>query len=155
MLGSCSRAVERASTGPELDPIAFFSGATRGSGTLSILLRSPVPIRVESKGRPLASGALLLEQIIYEGAKPPRRRRWLLARTGTTTFAGTLSDAAGPVRATLRGSQLRLAFAMPGGMVADQLLTLQPDRRTIINAMEVRRLGFTVARVDEIIRRRD
>lgn len=124
-------------------------------GKLTILLRSPVPIRVESKGRPLANGALLVEQIIHEGAKPPRRRHWLLRQTGPTTFAGTLSDAAGPVRATLRGSQLRLAFATPGGMVADQLLTLQPDRRTLVNAMEVRRLGLTVARVDEIIRRRD
>lgn len=40
---------------------------------------------------------------------------------------------------------------MKGGLAAEQFLYLQPDERTLLNRMTVRKFGLVVARVDERI----
>ena len=152
-LGGCRAAPPPAP--PSFDPLAFFSGASRGAGTLKIVTRDAVPIRVASHGRPDGRGGLVLDQVIHEGAKAPRQRRWVLRRTSATTLAGTLTDSAGPVRGRLDGDRLLLDFAMKGGLKAEQVLTIQPGGRRLLNRMTVRKFGVPVAHVAETITRID
>ncbi|WP_310468597.1 DUF3833 family protein [Sphingomonas sp.] len=138
-----------------LDPLAFFTGKTRGDGSLKIVFQSRVPIRIESFGKPDGRGGMTLDQTIHEGSKPPRDRRWVLRPTSPTTMVGTITDTPGQVHGRLAGNKLYLNYTMKGGMKASQVLTLQKGGRAIVNKMTVRRLGLVVARVEETIRKLD
>ena len=142
-------------TAQALDPLAFFTGRTRGEATLKIVFQSRVPVRIESFGKPDGRGGMTLDQTIREGAKPPRDRRWVLRPTSPTTMVGTITDTPGLVHGRLDGNKLYLNYAMKGGMKASQVLTLQKGGRTVVNRMTVRRLGLVVARVEETIRKLD
>src|SRR5688572_15766699 len=107
-LGGCS--VSAPARPPSFDPLAFFSGPSRGEGTLKIIARPGVPIRVESHGRPDGKGGIVLDQTIREGDKPARQRRWVLRQTSPTTMTGTITDNPGPVRGRLDGDRLILSY---------------------------------------------
>lgn len=139
-------------SGPAFDPIAFFSGSTRGSGELSIVLRPPRPITVQGEGRVRADGTLVLRQRVEEERRPARTRRWELRRTGPGTYAGTLSDATGPVRAEASGNTLHIRYSSRQGNV-EQWLVLAPNGRSAQNRLTVKRLGVVVATVNETIRK--
>ena len=152
-LGACSGPAP--ARPPSFDPLAFFSGASRGQGTLKIIARPSVTIRVESQGRPDGKGGIILDQTIREGEKPARQRRWVLRQTSPTTMTGTITDNPGPVNGRLDGNRLILDYAMKGGLRAEQVLTIQPGGRSLVNRMTVRKFGLTVAYVDEVITKLD
>lgn len=154
-LGACEPSPPSARPGPVFDPIAFFSGRTRGDGRLSILLRRTRPVTVEGRGRVRADGVLTLDQRVEREGSPASTRRWRIRRTGPGRYAGTLSDAAGPVAGEVEGNRLRLRFKMTGGYDAEQWLTLSPDGRVAQNRMTVSRFGLRVAKLDETIRKLD
>ena len=134
-----------------LDPLAFFSGASHGEGTIKILFKAIQPIRVASHGRADGHGGIILDQVVRQGGKPPKARRWVLRPSGPTTVTGTLTDASGPVQGSLAADAMSLAYPMKGGLAATQTLTLQPGGRVLINHMVVRKYGMTVATVEERI----
>ena len=150
-------AISAASPAPAagLDPLAFFTGRTRGDGQLKVIMKAPVPISVDSRGKPDGHGGIVLDQIIREGSKPLRSRRWVLHPTSPTTLSGTLTDAASPVRGSVSGRVLRLYYTRKDGLRASHVLTLQPGGQAMTNHMTVKRLGLVVARVEEIIRKLD
>jgi hypothetical protein len=151
-LAACASSPDPAPA-PALDPFAFFSGRTTGSGEIRPIIGRARPVTVESVGRVRPDGVLVVRQRIEEEGRPAHTRRWELRREGLRTYRGTLSDAAGPVTARADGNQLRLSFGMNGGLDADQLLILRPDGRTIDNRMTVSKLGVPVARLRETIRK--
>jgi hypothetical protein len=140
---------------PTFDPLAFFTGPSRGEGTLKVLARPGVPIRVESLGRPDGKGGMILDQTIREGSKPARQRRWVLRQTSPTTMSGTITDNPGPVKGRLDGDRLLLNYTMKGGLKAEQVLTIQPGGRSLVNRMTVRKFGVPVAHVNEVITKLD
>ncbi len=140
---------------PTFDPLDFFSGASRGEGTLKVLARPSVPLRVESRGRPDGKGGLILDQTIREGSKPPRQRRWVLRPTSPTTMSGTITDNPGTVNGRLDGNRMVLHYTMKGGLKTDQVLTLRPGGRSLSNRMTIRKFGVTVAHVNEVITKLD
>ena len=140
---------------PTFDPLVFFTGPSRGEGTLKVLTKPSVPIRVESEGRPDGKGGLILEQTIREGSKPPRQRRWVLRQTSPTTMSGTITDNPGTVTGRLDGNRMLLKYTMKGGLKTDQVLTLRPDGRSLDNRMTVRKFGIPVAHVKEVITKLD
>ena len=144
-----------AAPAPAFDPLAFFTGPSRGSGQLKVLLKAPVPVHVTSVGSPDGKGGIILDQTIHEGSKPPRERRWVLHQTSATTMTGTVTDTPGLVHGRVSGNKLLLNYTMKGGMKASQILTLQPGGRSVINRMTVKRMGVTVARVQEVITKGD
>ena len=99
-LAGCSAAAPAAP--PTFDPLAFFTGTSRGEGTLKVMTKPSVPIRVESEGRPDGKGGIILDQTIREGSKPARQRRWVLRPTSPTTMTGTITDNPGPVTRAAR-----------------------------------------------------
>lgn len=151
-LAACASS-PRPAPAPLLDPFAFFAGRTRGAGEIKPIIGRARPVTVESAGRIRSDGVLVVQQRIEEEGRAARTRRWELRREGLREYRGTLSDAAGPVAARANGNQLRLTFGMDGGLDAEQLLTLQPDGRTIDNRMTVSKMGVPVARLRETIRK--
>ncbi len=140
---------------PTFDPLEFFTGPSRGEGTLRVLTRPTVKIRVTSMGKPDGKGGITLDQTIREGDKPPRQRRWVLTKTSPTTVTGTITDNPGPVTGRVDGDRLILNYVMKGGMKAEQILTIQPGGQSLVNRMTVRKFGIPVAHVDEVITKVD
>ncbi len=152
-LAGCSVAAPAAPS--TFDPLDFFTGPSRGEGTLKVLTKPGVAIRVESQGRPDGKGGITLDQTVREGDKPARQRRWVLRQTSPTTMTGTITDTPGPVRGRLDGNRLLLNYTMKGGLKAEQVLTIQPGGRSLVNHMTVRKFGLAVAQFNEIITKGD
>jgi hypothetical protein len=136
-----------------LDPIAFFEGRSHGDGRLSVLLKKPVTIRVDSVGRRVGR-ALVLDQRIQEQGKPARNRRWVLRPTSAGRFTGTLTDATGPVVVTSDDRTIEIRYPMKNGLQVEQTLTPIEGGRAIDNVMKVRKFGLPVATLREHIRKR-
>ena len=145
-------AAAAASPAPQLDALAFFTGLSQGEGRLKVATRAGRLVYVRSSGH-REGGVLVLEQRVEEDGKPPRDRVWHLRQVAPGRYAGTLSDAAGPVTGEVRGDRLHLAYRMRGGLKADQWLTFAGDGRSAHNVLRVRKLGIVVATLDETIRR--
>jgi hypothetical protein len=137
-----------------LDPIAFFTGQSRGDGRVDTLLARPVKLLVESVGR-REGDTLILDQTIREGAKPSRNRRWIMRPVAPGRYTGTLTDAEGPVNVTVSGPRASIRYRMRGGLDVDQQLTLQAGERTLLNRLHVKKFGIRVATVEETIRKLD
>lgn len=135
-----------------LDPVDFFRGRTHGEGTLRVVLQKPRRISVDSFGRAGKGGWLRLDQIIREPGEAPRRRVWRFRKTGPNRFAGTLSDAVGPVRIDLHGKRLHIRYTDRKKRNFEQWL-IPAGPRQVRNNMRVSRFGLTLARVEEVIRK--
>ena len=143
---------------PEMRPEQFFLGTTRSTGVLQNPSGSPTEmLRVEGHGQTLSDGTFRLEQRIILGQDPPRTRTWILRRVDADHYAGTLTDASGPVEAQAYGNLFHLTYPMnsPLGGRMEQWLYLQPDGRTVLNEATIRVFGFVVAHVSERISRQD
>lgn len=137
-------------------PDLFFAGHTRGTGTVSIMTSSkPRVLAVQGTGRVEPDGTLVLDQAVRQDDKLSQRSFRIRHATGGS-WQGTLSDAAGPVRGTVTGNTLHLAYRMKGaGLHMDQTLTLQPGGRTVLNRARVTLMGVQVARIEETIEKID
>lgn len=137
---------------PRFDALAFFEGESRGEGRLKVATRAGRLVHVRSSGHREGDTLVLDQRVNAEGA-PPRERSWRIREVAPGRYAGTLSDAAGPVSGETRGDRLHLSFRMKGGLKADQWLTLAPDGQSAHNVMKVRKFGIVIATLDETIRR--
>lgn len=137
-------------------PEQFFVGRTEGAGTVHMALSGSHKVRDSSRGRLDKSGALLLDQMVYEEGKPTRRRSWRLVRAGGNRIAGTISDAVGPVTGELNGNVLHLKYrAREANAQVEQWITLHPNGRTASNRMVFRKFGFKAATLVSTIRKLD
>ena len=131
----------------------FFIGATEGSGTVQVVLSGRHKVRDRSRGRMDAAGALLIDQVVEEEGKPPRRRSWRLVRAGGSKVGGTISDAKGAVQGELTGDALHLRYRLAEGPSVEQWITLDPGGRSARNRMVFHRFGMKVATVETVIRK--
>lgn len=135
------------------DAIRFFAGHTEGAGRLKIVMRPPTLVDVHGDGRVMEDGTLLLRQTVEQWGVPAKQREWRIRQVTPGHYAGTLSDAAGPVVGEVIGGRLKLAFRMKGGLHATQWIEAAADGRSAHNRMTVRKMGVVVAHLDETIRR--
>ena len=140
---------------PPFDPVAFFEGETEGLGTLDVRTRRPVVVRVESTGEPTPDGGLRLRQSVRRGDGAPSERTWTFTPLGDGRYAGTLTEATGPVEAETDGNRLHLRYRTGRFTTVSQDLALQPGGRLALNLLTVRVLGIPVARLTEQIRTAD
>lgn len=134
----------------------FFVGRTEGAGTVQMVLAGSHKVRDVSRGRLDKSGALVLEQMVYEEGKPARRRNWRLVRSGPNRVTGTISDAVGPVTGDIRGNVLHLKYqAREASAQVEQWITLNPGGRAASNRMVFKKFGFKAATLSSTIRKLD
>ena len=141
-----------AQTARGFDPVTFFTGRTTGEGRLKKLFSSAQTTHVVGRGR-IEGGVLVLDQSVAIAGEPRRDRQWRLRAISPGHWAGTLSDARGPVNASAAGAVLTIAYTSNDGMGIVQSVTLAADGRSARNLMKVRKLGMTVATLDETITR--
>ncbi len=148
-------AVMLAASVPDFDPLRFFAGQTHGEARLKVILRAKKPVSVRGEGMLQPDGSLLLDQIVTEGDKPPRERHWRLRRIAPGRYAGTLTDARGPVEGIVTGNRMRLRFVSNDGFRIRQSMTLAPDGRSVANRLVAKRFGIAVAVLTEQITKLD
>ena len=140
---------------PEFSPRNGLGGRSEGNGTLQLFLCKPRPYHVESRGYDLQDGTFRLDQTVMMQGKQPRTRCWNIRTVGPHRYAGTLSDAAGPVTARSDGNCLFLRYRLRGPLVMHQTLRRMPDGRTIANTGRITLLGIPVGRLQETIIRKN
>ncbi|MEG3164683.1 DUF3833 family protein [Sphingomonas sp. PB2P19] len=138
---------------PAFDPVTFFAGATEGRGSLKILTKHRQPVMVRGQGVVTPDGGIVLDQDVRRDGAAPTHRIWHLRRVAPDRYAGTLTDATGPVTGEVSGNRLHLRFATRGGLRADQWLYLQPGGQIARNRMVIRKFGIAIASLDETITR--
>lgn len=140
--------------GPAFDPVAFFTGPTRGDGKLDQIMKGVRTVTVDSVGKPEANGSLTLTQRIAMQGDPPRTRIWRLKQVAPGRYAGSLSDASGPVETVAIGRAIRIRYPMKGGLKVEQWLTALPGGRALDNRLTVHKWGLRVASLRERIEKR-
>ena len=149
---ACPMAVAQAPV--EFTPSAGFGGESTGRGTLKFVFRKPRAFHVTSRGAEQGDGTFRLDQTITFAGEPPQSRFWVMTRTAAHRYAATLSDAAGPVEATVSGPRLSLRYRVKGPVFMHQELVLSADGHTIDNVGVVRLLGIPIGRLQETITRK-
>lgn len=144
-----------ASDTPRFDVARAFVGVSAGEGRLKIAFRRTRAVRVASTGHRAGDGTIVVDQIITEPGRKTSTRQWRLREVAPGRYAGSLSDAAGPVEGVVHGNCLELRFRMKGDLTAHQWLFAMPDGRTIQNRMSIRKSGIIVARMHETITHSD
>jgi len=155
-LTACTAAAppEAKQPGPAFDPVAFFTGATHGDGKLDQIMKGVRTVTVDSVGTPEANGSLTLTQRIAMQGDPPRTRVWRLKQVAPGRYAGSLSDASGPVETVAIGRALRIRYPMKGGLLVEQWLVALPGGRALDNRLTVTKWGMRVASLRERIEKR-
>lgn len=139
---------------PVFDPVRFFTGRTVGSAELKVIFSAPKRVAVQGLGHVDPDGTLVLDQRVDQEGKRPRTREWRLREVAPGRYAGTLTDAEGPVRADVHGNRLHLRYRMKdGGLEVEQWIYLQPGGREALNRMSISKFGIGVGRLEETIRK--
>jgi len=137
-----------------IDPVAFFTGPTRGQGELREMLARGKRTETVSFGRVDKNGWLVLNQRVMVEGDPVRQRQWRLKQVGPGKFNGTLSDARGPVEATVAGRLVRIRYKMKGNLKVEQVLTELPGGKSLENRATFFKWGMKVATLTERIDKR-
>lgn len=145
------RVPETAGSAPSFRPEEFFAGTARGKGTIDKRFGADRSFRVTGDGRQDSDGTFVLEQTIAYADGGVERRSFRLRRVNASEYTGTLTKAAGPVRARVDGHTFHVRYKMTRGMTMEQWISLQPDGRTALNRATVRMFGVAVARLSETI----
>ena len=139
----------------KLDMTDFFTGRTHADNVLKIAMQGPKKLVVDSVGRTEGNSFVLVDTVREEG-KPVRTRRWIMRRSASGKYTGTLSDAAGPVEVALAGDTATIRYVMKDGhLKIEQTLRLQPDGKTLVNRTSARKFGMKFATVEGTIRKLD
>jgi len=134
-------------------PMQFFEGRTEGSGVVRVFFKKAYRTRSIGTGRIQPDGSLLLVQRVEDDGKPPHTRRWKVRQTGPRRFAGTMSEAIGPVTIDQIGARYRFRFKMKGHLAVEQWLAPLPGGKSANNSMTVRKFGVTVGDGEGTIRK--
>jgi hypothetical protein len=141
---------------PAAEPInamQFFEGRTEGSGVVRVMLKKSYRTRSVGTGRIMPDGSLSLVQRVHDEGKPPHERRWKVRQTGPRSYAGTMSEALGPVAVDQVGARYRFRFRMKGNLSVEQWLAPMPGGKVAKNSMTVRKFGVRVGEGEGTIRK--
>ena len=136
-----------------LDPLRFFEGRTQSDATVKVLFHKAYRGHSIGVGRIETDGSLTLVQHVADEGQPPHDRRWHIGKVGPGRYAGTMSDASGPVAIDQVGEQYRFRFIAKDRYSVEEWLSPLPGGRSAHNSIQVRRFGMVVASTDGIIRK--
>jgi hypothetical protein len=136
-----------------VDPLRFFAGRTESVGRVKVMMQREYATRSSGVGRIERDGSLTLVQQVFDAGKPPHQRTWRVRQLGPDRYAGTMTEAAGPVAIERVGERYRFRFKMKGGLKAEEILTPLPGGRAASNTLQVRKFGMVVATSSGVIRK--
>jgi len=136
-----------------IDPLRFFVGATESVGTLKVVMRKAVATHTIGQGEITADGSLTLVQRVEGEGRQQHIRRWLIRPVAPGHFAGTMSDAVGPVTIDQVGDRYRFRFKMKDSISVEEWLTPLPGGKSATSSMTARKFGFAVASSQGTIRK--
>jgi hypothetical protein len=139
-------------SGP-VDPLHFFEGRTETQGLVKVLFHKDYLSRSVGQGRIEPDGSLILVQRVFDDGKLPHDRRWRVRQVGPGHYAGTMSEAVGPVTIDKVGELYRFRFKMTGRLNVEQVLTPLAGGRSASTSTKVRRFGFVVATTEGVVRK--
>lgn len=150
---ACAAVGNPAQAVPLQQPLRFFEGRTETVGTMKAIMKKTH--RVESMGHGTIGpdGALTLVQQVRDEGEAPHQRIWHIRQVDRTTFAGTMSEATGPITIEQVGDGYRFRFSLRGGLAAEQWLIPNRDGKSGSSILTVRKFGMTVARSEATVRR--
>jgi hypothetical protein len=131
----------------------LFQGRTESVSTVKVVTKKPFSSRSVGRGQIRGDGTLELVQRVEEDGKPARIRRWLIRRAGPGRFAGTMSEATGPVTVEQIGGGYRFRFKMKGNFAVEQWLTPAAGGRSATNTVIVRKFGVKVGSSEGTVRK--
>jgi len=134
-------------------PLLFFSGRTEMISTVKVLAKKPYQSRTLGSGRILSDGSLALIQQVFDEGKSPEQRNWRIRKISPGRFAGTMSEAIGPVVVEQLGGRYRFKFRMKGNLSVEQWLTPLAGGNAAKSNLTVRKFGFRVASSTGVVRR--
>jgi hypothetical protein len=147
-----SASASTAAANDETDPMRFFEGRTESVSTIKLIMRKPFSSRSLGRGE-IDGGVLNLVQRVEEDGKSPFNRRWRMRQVGPGRFAGTMTEAVGPVTVEEVGERYRFTFKMKGNVAVEQWLIPLPGGKVAQSKVTIRKLGMTVGRSDGTIRK--
>ena len=133
----------------------FFEGRTESRGEIRQLFSKPRAVVSHGKGHTEPDGTLVLSQVVQQAGDAPQQRLWRLREDRLGHCTGTVTDGVGLVDGDLSGNQLHMRFRLKGGLNVEQWMSFDPDGRSATNRITIRKLGFSVASLNETIRKTD
>ena len=131
----------------------FFVGRTESVGRVKVMFQKDYTTRSTGVGRIEPDGSLLLVQQVVDDGKAPQERRWHIRQVAPGRYAGTMTEADGPVAIERVGDQYRFRFAMHGKQNVEQFMAPLPGGKVASSSAKVRKFGLVVATTSGIIRR--
>ncbi|MCW3797103.1 DUF3833 family protein [Sphingomonas sp. BN140010] len=150
---ACTSSLSAEGQGTRPDPMRFFEGRTEMVSTVKVVMSKPYRSRTLGQGRLLDDGSLALVQQVQDEGKPAASRRWKIRKIDDDSFAGTMSEAVGPVMVQEVGGRYRFNFKMKGNLAVEQWVTPMADGRTAKSSASVKKFGMRVATSEGFIRR--
>jgi len=123
--------------------------------TMKIVAQRPFVSRSVGRGKIQEDGSLQLVQQVTEAGRRSFDRHWSIHQVAPGRYAGTMSEANGPIAVEKVGDRYVLRFAMKGNLSVEEWIT--PDRGMLSarTKLTVRKFGFAVGHADGWIRQLD
>ena len=134
-------------------PLRFFEGRTEMQAVVKVIMKKPYRSRTLGTGRIMGDGSLALLQQVYDEGQAPEQRRWKVKQVGPGRYAGTMTEAVGPVAVDEVDGRYRFKFKMKGDLFVEQWLTPDPDGNSAQSKLTVRKFGMKVASSTGYVRR--
>jgi hypothetical protein len=133
----------------------FFEGRTESIGTVRLVMKKPFQSKAIGKGEIRSDGSLFLLQRVYEKGEQPRDRRWHMRKVGPGRYAGTMSEAKGPVTVEEIDGKYRFRFRMDGSVSVEQWLIPSADGQSAHSKVTIRKYGIQVGSSNAVIQKLD
>jgi hypothetical protein len=134
-----------------VDPLRFFEGRTESVSIIRVIAKRPYRSRSVGLGEITADGVLHLTQRVEDEGRSPYERRWLIRQIAPGQFAGTMTEARGPVTVVEMEGRYRFRFKMKGNVSVEQWLTPLPGGKSARSKITIRKLGITVGSSEGMI----
>jgi len=135
------------------NPLRFFEGRTESVSTVKTIIKKSFLSRSLGHGEIGSDGTLYLVQRVEEEGRPPFDRQWRIRQIAPSRYAGTMSEAKGPVVIDELEGRFRFRFKMKGNVSVEQWLTPLPGGKSATTRTAIRKFGLTIGSSDGIVRK--
>lgn len=133
--------------------LQFFNGKTEMVSTIKVIMKKPFRSRAIGTGRILPDGSLSLAQQVFDEGHPTKQRNWKIRQIASGHYAGTMTEAVGPVTVEEVDGKYRFKYKMKGNLAVEQWMTPLAGGNAAKSTVTVRKFGMKVASSTGIIKR--